>query len=68
MRIFLIFKFSFFNIYKNIIPSKIFTEIDPAVQVESGKVCAFCTEVPCRPLQGLQGGKYNFYPAKNAFF
>ena len=40
----------------------------PAAKVKGGKVYAFCTKVPCRPLQGLQGGKCNFRLAKNAFF
>jgi hypothetical protein len=31
-------KFLFFNIYRNIIPAKIFTEIDPTAQVEGSKV------------------------------
>jgi hypothetical protein len=61
-------KFLFFNIYRNIIPTKIFTEIAHAVQVEGGKVCVLCTEVSCRPLQGLQGGKCNFHSIKNVFF
>jgi hypothetical protein len=60
--------FLFSNIYRNIIPSKIFTEIAHATQVKGGKVCAFCTEISCRLLQGLQGANAIFALPKMYFF